>query len=158
MWVDMSTAKKLDESRRGPTSGTFRKAPDGDGEEDRELEMRMMVARLWDEPALLELELPRLRDLLLEHFADEEGPDGLFERVMRYAPRREREVHALQHEHDSLLSLLHHVLAIVYRPTEGSFDRVRLALDDLCMRISRHETLELALMQDVVQTDLGGSG
>ena len=152
----MGAARKVDERWRAPISGVFLRDDVVEGDE-RDEEISRLVGRLLDEPALLEEELPRLEALLLEHFADEEGPEGLFEKVMRSAPEALRSVEALQREHTTLLILLQHVLSRVQRQQQD-FELTRMALEDLCVRIVRHESNETSLIQEALQTDLGGSG
>jgi hypothetical protein len=107
-----------------------------------------------------------LPELLSKHFADEEGPDGLFDSLRARRPALDSGLKSLQREHRKVLKAVEALRQQVQEADllEREDDR-RERLSDIrketsaFMRIvRRHERTETRLVSDTYYTEEGGSG
>jgi len=98
--------------------------------------------------------LGQLRNLLVEHFATEEGPDGL-EAITENQPQFLPRLEEIFREHQGFLARLDGIA----RRVEGVLrERDTLLIDvrALAHELHEHEAKENELLGDVLYTDLGG--
>lgn len=108
-----------------------------------------------DLPALRPL-LEDLEDLLVRHFALEEGQGGLFESIVMAKPRFLSRVEEIKAEHRVLLADLQILLGRVRSksPPEATLRDAR----HFALRMQDHEHRETELIAEVAFTELGGGG
>ncbi|HHH31409.1 MAG TPA: hypothetical protein ENK57_24100 [Polyangiaceae bacterium] len=160
----MSVAKDFDKAhpqgaddRSVPRSGTYRRAaPGGSLEEYRQEhdDIRSWLDKLrTDDPVQLRVVLLGLRSVLLLHFANEEGRDGLFG-LVRERWGQDHRIEVLRLQHHEMLSRVHRIQSLIgsSEPELGDVARLRDELIDL---VSSHEERESELLQEVLLTDLG---
>jgi hypothetical protein len=118
----------------------------------RDLTSRIENVR--DLPELLG-HLREYRSVLMPHFLDEEGVDGLYEMIRRMSPRQLGLADALLKEHGALLAEIDRVAerarACLAGPVAAVLDEARA----LARRVGAHEAREDALLLDTMYTDLG---
>lgn len=107
--------------------------------------------------------LPRM---LTEHFAEEEGLEGLFEAMRAARPAIDPQLKFLCREHREILEAIE-TLERRVRELEAGLEperrelllaRLRENVDALVGRIRRHEQAESRLVADVFYDEEGGSG
>jgi hypothetical protein len=99
--------------------------------------------------------LGSLREALGQHFADEEGEEGLAQAVGASAPWSLRRLDELLAEHRSLLEALDRLIAQAQGLLEGQAAFAG-ATRALLRRLRQHEERETALLSEAVHYDLGG--
>ncbi|RMG09731.1 MAG: hypothetical protein D6731_19070 [Planctomycetota bacterium] len=113
---------------------------------------RIAVAN--DLERLPELLAPLAADLEA-HFAEEEGPGGLFEQLRADAPHTDPKVQGFEAEHRALLAALRDL-----RTQTDEAVRLRAAVDEarraLVHRLRRHHAAEEALVLEAYTQDIGG--
>jgi len=107
-----------------------------------------------------------LPEMLSNHFADEEGPDGLFDSLRARRPTLDSGLKSLQREHRKVLKAVEELRQKVQEADllEREDDR-RERLTDIRKQASafmrivrRHERTETRLVSDTYYTEEGGSG
>jgi hypothetical protein len=95
--------------------------------------------------------------VLPDHFADEEGADGLFEALRLARPEVHPRRKFLQEEHRKMIQALE---ALREQAAGGHWElaRVKRELAALLRQVRRHERAESVLIADVYYLDEGGSG
>jgi hypothetical protein len=107
--------------------------------------------------AVLATRVADLRRIVTRHFTDEEGPGGLFERLMARHPASEAEIADLKEEHRQIRIAVDALAeAVDDEGPEGP--RVERLRADVVARIRRHEDREMRLLTDVTNLELGGPG
>ncbi len=100
-------------------------------------------------PSLQELEL-----LLVEHFEEEEAPDG-FPQILETAPHHARTLERLFEEHKKILVTLQDITANALACLNGPLAAVRQDVATLCGTLRTHESKETELLTDSVYQDIG---
>ncbi|HEX6203156.1 MAG TPA: hemerythrin domain-containing protein [Thermoanaerobaculia bacterium] len=100
-------------------------------------------------------QLDRLRALLVEHFAHEEGGDGLHAAVERTAPHKANQVDELFREHVEILAELDRLTAAAREYLEGPLADVLAGVREITTRLHEHERAETDLFAEAVTEDLG---
>lgn len=94
------------------------------------------------------------------HIAVTEGPDGLFDAVLRADPRLANAVSGLGNEHTDIRQSIADVLVMVRElartGADGDTARVREAALDLLHRLSRHRQRGADLVYEAYAVDIGG--
>lgn len=98
--------------------------------------------------------LPELLTTLEAHFAAEEAPEGLYEMIRTSAPERQNAIQDLAEEHRRLLETVRTLIA----EGQGTGSDIVERAQRVCDAIGEHEAAENALVLDVFNTDIGGSG
>lgn len=114
---------------------------------------------------ILEL-LDPLPEMLSKHFADEEGPDGLYDGLRAIRPTLDPELKSLRGEHRKVLKTvkaLRERLREIAAPQGVEQPRERLAsireeLSAFMEMVRRHERAETRLVADTYYLEEGGSG
>jgi FKBP-type peptidyl-prolyl cis-trans isomerase SlyD len=101
-------------------------------------------------------QLLALRGALATQFSGEEARGGLFEDLVANASRNHGRVRELSRTHAALLARLDAIVARVERE-DGRFDH-HPALAALVVQLERNETAKSTLLQDALNTDVGGEG
>jgi hypothetical protein len=101
--------------------------------------------------------LSELSSILPDHFADEEGVDGLFEQLRIQRPEIHSRLKSIQREHRSLLQGLQ---ALQAKVDEEGLDPERIEEEKAAFvrRLRGHERTENLVVLDVYLEDEGGSG
>lgn len=99
--------------------------------------------------------LDTLRDQLDEHFAIEEGEDGVLAVVEGRSVHLHTKIAALRDEHVRLRAELHDLRARARRCLAGEQPAVRAAVADFKHRLSDHESEETDVFMESWNTDLG---
>lgn len=135
-----------------------RSRPDAMFEEHRAL--REIVARLRNARHRKELTalLAEFHDAARDHFAMEEASDGFFVNVTAAAPRHAVVLAELRAEHATLLVDVDWLIARAGSCAEPALADVLERVQSLASRLERHEERENEILQDVMNTDLGGLG
>jgi hypothetical protein len=104
--------------------------------------------------------------MLSKHFADEEGPDGLYDGLRAIQPSLDQELKSLRGEHRRVLktvkALRERLREIAY-PEGAEQPRERLAaireeMSAFMEMVRRHERAETRLVADTYYLEEGGSG
>ena len=98
-----------------------------------------------------------LRSLLADHFAGEEGPDGMHEIVAEGAAHRLPNVQRLIEEHTAILARLDSVTAEVAACARGPLARALAGVCELVATLRRHEAEEEEIFAEAFYSDLGGN-
>jgi hypothetical protein len=114
---------------------------------------------------ILEL-LDPLPEMLSKHFADEEGPDGLYDGLRAIRPSLDPELKSLRGEHRRVLKTvkaLRERLQEIATPEGVEQPRERLAaireeMSAFMEMVRRHERAETRLVADTYYLEEGGSG
>lgn len=100
--------------------------------------------------------LAQLRELLVAHFATEEGSDGLHDIVSQHAAHRLPNVQQLFEEHRAMLAELDRLRSEVAVCLTGPVAHLRMGVADLSDELRRHEAVEDSLFGEAFYTDIGG--
>ena len=105
-----------------------------------------LVGRLeaMPDPAGLEPLLDELHDLLVDHFAHEQFPGGLYEQLGAYGPRYHEEIRALVGDHCRILSAMGRLRERARGATRADAETLR-DVRDTVGAIRAHEEREHAL-------------
>lgn len=99
-----------------------------------------------------------LRKAFIEHLAVTEAPGGLFDEIVKDAPRLIRRTQVLAEEHTGLASDVDGALAMVDR--EGlrpPIPEIREKILDLLSKLDRHRQAGSDLVYESLEVDIGGS-
>jgi hemerythrin len=102
-------------------------------------------------------QLRALRQSLIRHFAQEEGPEGFRPIVTQSAPHHLDHMHRLFDEHKGFLTTL---TLLVERAEAKREEERKEILEEVGMFVDRlrvHESEESQLLSETLYTDLGGS-
>lgn len=141
--------------KRQPSAGS-RDARRRIDEEHRRLGELLRALERTTDLAQLTPRLAELREMLVEHFASEEGPQGMHDIVAEGAAHRLPNVQHLFEEHRSILVLLDRLSNEADACFEGPVRRVLAGVAELAGTLRRHETDEEALFSEAFYSDLGG--
>jgi hypothetical protein len=146
--------------------------PDGTASSRIEHSHRRILSFFLKELAVAE-ELDRIRalvdalpELLSEHFAEEEGPDGLFDGLRVIRPAIDSQLKFLRQEHREILKIVEELRQQV-RGTdqvmpadreEQHLARIREGSTAFLRMVRRHERIETRLVADTYYAEDGGSG
>lgn len=132
---------------------------------------RQTIARQHDELRELVRALPTTRDLvhlaarlgelrarLEDHYAVEEGPDGLYEIVVTRAPRHHTRVQRLFDEHRDLLRRVDAIVTKTRAILDGPAADVHRDVAELVRVLDAHEVRETAMLGDAMYCDNTGCG
>ena len=97
-----------------------------------------------------------LRDLLAEHFAEEER-DGYLRAALAVAPQFARPAATLREQHPQFLERLDHLIARLQQcePESRYWRESRDELEQLVVDLRQHEQSENAIVQAAFEDDLG---
>lgn len=101
--------------------------------------------------------LAELRELLVAHFASEEGPQGMHDIVAEGAAHRLPNVQHLFEEHRAILVGLERLRDETVACFEGPVRRVLAGVAELAGTLRRHEADEEELFSEAFYSDLGGN-
>jgi hypothetical protein len=118
------------------------------------------------EPGQTSALLDEIRNLLVPHFADEEGPEGLYAALRAISPAVESDLKFLRQEHRQILGALEYLERQVHEadelePSEARerlVERIKETMARLVQMIRRHERVENGLVAEIYNLDEGGSG
>lgn len=106
-----------------------------------------------------------LCEFMPAHFANEEGPNGLYERLVQTRPGVDSRLKSMHREHREILYAFERVREKVQSALEGSDevasgnqDEIRWVKTDALARIRDHEREENSLVMETYLTDEGGTG
>ena len=99
--------------------------------------------------------LEKLREQLREHFADEEGEEGLAQAIGDSAPRHLRALEVLFDEHREFLELVGGMIERCQALLTGPKAEILRDVHTLTKRLHQHEARETDLLTDSVYTDVG---
>jgi hypothetical protein len=91
---------------------------------------------------------------VLEHLAEEEGPNGLFTTIEKEAPRLGPRVAELRNEHDDLRILTNS--AFRYASLNAPASVQHATLESLWIAVAEHSARERDALQEALLVDLGG--
>ena len=96
-----------------------------------------------------------LRDLLAEHFADEEK-DGYFAPVLAVSPNLDRQVNKLQEQHGQLLERLNDFANRLQmsKPPFDSWQKAYRELETILADLRKHEQAENGIVQSTFDNDV----
>jgi len=99
-----------------------------------------------------------LRDAFEEHVGVTERAGGLFDEILRAAPRLSHEVESLRAEHGLIRTSIAEILEHLMCPPEAApaVQRAREIVLALLVRISRHRQLGADLVWEAYWVDIGG--
>ena len=102
--------------------------------------------------------LVALGDAFEEHIDATERAEGLFEEIVRIAPRLSRAVESLRSEHDPIRTGIAEILELLLRPPGAALavERIREVVIELLVRIARHRQRGADLVWDAYWVDIGG--
>jgi hypothetical protein len=106
------------------------------------------------EPARLSRLLRVLNEKLEEHFAEEEGQDGLAAAVPSSVPHQVTKLERLFEEHGQFLSSVAGLSARL-ESIERVLGEARSDIWTLCHNLRSHERHESELLRDAINTDVG---
>lgn len=109
------------------------------------------------DPHQLVSALEELRPRLAEHFAAEEGTDGLHDVIGDSAPHLLSSLQRVYDEHRQFLATVDRLTADARRCCQGPVAELLSGTRQLCDGLHEHEALESELLTDAVYTDLGNS-
>lgn len=117
-----------------------------------------LTARLGAATDLLEIEalLGELREHLREHFAGEEGPEGLHQVVSEGAAHRLPNLQHLFEEHRQILERIDGLRRDVRATIAGPLRDLREEAGSLAELLRRHESAEELLFSEAFYADIGG--
>ena len=110
-----------------------------------------------DEPGQICKLLDGLAGLLPGHFADEEGPTGLFEELRAARVANHSRLEAFGREHPEILQAIEELRRSA-RELERALDRLRQDKLALVRKVQSHEQAETGLFIDTYLVDEGGRG
>lgn len=106
--------------------------------------------------ARIETLLGTLRELLTQHFATEEAPDGLHEIVTQRAPHRMPNLQELFVEHREMLRRVVHLRDEAAALVAGPLARLYEQVEALASSLRAHEAVEDEIFGEAFYTDIGG--
>ncbi|PIE16345.1 MAG: hypothetical protein CSA66_07430 [Proteobacteria bacterium] len=95
--------------------------------------------------------------MLPEHFASEEGPDGLYDDLRLMQPGLTPKIDALAKDHHGLSSEIAELQAVCQQ-IEQLQGRLCALKDGFIKHLAEHEAVESGLVADAYYIDLGGAG
>jgi hypothetical protein len=101
--------------------------------------------------------LRQLRQSLLHHFAQEEGPEGFRPIITQNAPHHLDHMHRLFDEHKGFLTTLSLLLERAEAKREEEREEIREEVAMFVDRLEVHEREETLLLTESLYTDLGES-
>ena len=118
------------------------------------------------EPSRIRELLDPLPEMLSKHFADEEGPDGLYDGLRAIRPSLDPELRSLRGEHRRVLEAVEALRRQLREidPLERAenqeerLGRIREDLSAFMEMVRRHERTETRLVADTYYLEEGGSG
>jgi DNA repair ATPase RecN len=118
------------------------------------------------EPSRIRELLDPLPEMLSKHFADEEGPDGLYDGLRAIRPSLDPELKSLRGEHRRVLEAVEALRRQLREidPLERAenqeerLGRIREDLSAFMEMVRRHERTETRLVADTYYLEEGGSG
>lgn len=140
-----------------PGSGEHRQIADDITREHESLHRAVTALGETTDPRHLLAALEEIRPRLLEHFAAEEGEEGLHKVVADGAPHLLPSVQRVFEEHRELLTILDRLQADTRELVEGPQAEILEGVRSLCNRLEHHEAVETELLTASVYTDLGDS-
>ncbi|MCA9620401.1 MAG: hemerythrin domain-containing protein [Myxococcales bacterium] len=102
--------------------------------------------------------LEDLAEYLQRHFASEEGPKGLFETLVRDAPRVTHQVDLLREEHGELLATVDALTPKIPNTLDPLSEALQDQVHALVVKLRAHEAKEEDLIQHSAMRDIGGQG
>lgn len=141
---------------KGAGSAGTRAARQRIDEEHRRLGELLAALESTTDLAALAPRLAGLRELLVAHFASEEGPEGMHDIVAEGAAHRLPNVQHLFEEHRAILLRLDHLRDETSACFEGPVRRVLAGVAELAGTLRRHEADEEDLFSEAFYSDLGG--
>lgn len=125
-------------------------------EEHRKLNELMRQIRHTTEIGRLQVQMAALETLLVEHFAGEEGPQGMHEVVGEGASHRLPNLQHLFEEHREMLAAVAKIRADVDACLNGPVRAVLAEVAALDATLQRHEAEEDNLFSEAFYLDIGG--
>ena len=118
------------------------------------------------EPSRIRELLDPLPEMLSKHFADEEGPEGLYDGLRAIRPSLDSELKSLRGEHRSVLKAAEELRQEMREieqlgRAENQAERLARTREDLfgfMEMVRRHERAETRLVADTYYLEEGGSG
>jgi hemerythrin len=118
------------------------------------------------EPSRLRELLEPLPEMLSKHFADEEGPDGLYDGLRAIRPTLDSELKSLRGEHREVLKAVKALRQQVWEidqleraeEQQERLDQIREEMSAFMEMVRRHEQTETRLVADTYYLEEGGSG
>lgn len=102
--------------------------------------------------------LDALGAVVRTHFADEEGPGGLFDRIVEVHPGAQPSVDVFVAEHREILASVDALRSALRDVGGGDAAEVERLRARLVERIRSHEARESRLLAEVTALELGGPG
>jgi hypothetical protein len=125
-------------------------------EEHRRLHQLMLAVTQETDLATLGTLLADLEALLVEHFASEEGPQGMHEIVSAGAAHRLPDLQRLFGEHRAILLQLAELRGEIAGLLAGPIRRVHQEVVALAETLRQHEAVEDDLFGEAFYLDIGG--
>ncbi len=118
------------------------------------------------EPSRIRELLDPLPEMLSKHFADEEGPDGLYDGLRAIRPSLDSELKSLRGEHRRVLEAVEALRRQLREldqleraeDQEERLGRIREDMSAFMEMVRRHERTETRLVADTYYLEEGGSG
>jgi hypothetical protein len=118
------------------------------------------------EPSRIRELLDPLPEMLSKHFADEEGPDGLYDGLRAIRPALDSELKSLRGEHRRVLEAVETLRRQLREmdqleraeDQEERLGRIREDMSAFMEMVRRHERTETRLVADTYYLEEGGSG
>jgi hypothetical protein len=118
------------------------------------------------EPSRIRELLDPLPEMLSKHFADEEGPEGLYDGLRAIRPSLDPELKSLRGEHRSVLKAAEELRREIREIDQlgraenqaQRLARTREELSAFMEMVRRHERAETRLVADIYYREEGGSG
>jgi hemerythrin len=118
------------------------------------------------EPSRIRELLDPLPEMLSKHFADEEGPDGLYDGLRAIRPSLDSEIKSLRGEHRKVLEAVEALRQQLQEldqqerteDRQERLDRIREEMSAFMELVRSHERTETRLVADTYYLEEGGSG
>jgi hypothetical protein len=126
--------------------------------EHKELMSLIAEVEAFDSAAGIEPVLQRLHELLIRHFAHEQFPDGLYERMGAYGSKWHPQLRTLIQDHCLILSGVRAMTERASRPGADDDPSFMSDLAEVVAHLRRHEQLEHELAESLMALDARASG